>query len=252
MLEAMTTDISVCMFGLWKSHPEKCSLTESFPQTNIQTITRSPKCMSGLNPVDVRQFHGNLRGQVSLEETGLSAEAPFYTLGPLTTDIAPGYDHITSGIGAAMIGWYGCAMLCYVTPKEHLGLPNKKDVKDGVIAYKIAAHAADLAKGHPGAQYRDNALSKARFEFRWEDQFNLSLDPVTAREFHDETLPQEGAKTAHFCSMCGPHFCSMKITEDVRKYAAEQGIAEEEALKKGMEEKSKEFVEKGAEVYAKV
>ena len=179
-------------------------------------------------------------------------EAPFYTLGPLTTDIAPGYDHITSGIGAAMIGWYGCAMLCYVTPKEHLGLPNKKDVKDGVIAYKIAAHAADLAKGHPGAQYRDNALSKARFEFRWEDQFNLSLDPVTAREFHDETLPQEGAKTAHFCSMCGPHFCSMKITEDVRKYAAEQGIAEEEALKKGMEEKSKEFVEKGAEVYAKV
>jgi phosphomethylpyrimidine synthase len=179
-------------------------------------------------------------------------EAPFYTLGPLTTDIAPGYDHITSGIGAAMIGWYGCAMLCYVTPKEHLGLPNKKDVKDGVIAYKIAAHAADLAKGHPGAQYRDNALSKARFEFRWEDQFNLSLDPVTAREFHDETLPQEGAKTAHFCSMCGPHFCSMKITEDVRKYAAEQGIAEEEALKKGMDEKSKEFVEKGAEVYAKV
>jgi phosphomethylpyrimidine synthase len=178
-------------------------------------------------------------------------EAPFYTLGPLTTDIAPGYDHITSGIGAAMIGWYGCAMLCYVTPKEHLGLPNKKDVKDGVIAYKIAAHAADLAKGHPGAQYRDNALSKARFEFRWEDQFNLSLDPVTARAFHDETLPQEGAKTAHFCSMCGPHFCSMKITEDVRKYAAEQGIAEEEALKKGMEEKSKEFVEKGAEVYAK-
>jgi phosphomethylpyrimidine synthase len=179
-------------------------------------------------------------------------EAPFYTLGPLTTDIAPGYDHITSGIGAAMIGWYGCAMLCYVTPKEHLGLPDKKDVKDGVIAYKIAAHAADLAKGHPGAQYRDNALSKARFEFRWEDQFNLSLDPVTAREFHDETLPQEGAKTAHFCSMCGPHFCSMKITEDIRKYAAEQGIAEEEALKKGMEEKSKEFISNGAEVYAKV
>jgi phosphomethylpyrimidine synthase len=176
-------------------------------------------------------------------------EAPFYTLGPLTTDIAPGYDHITSGIGAAMIGWYGCAMLCYVTPKEHLGLPNKKDVKDGVIAYKIAAHAADLAKGHPGAQYRDNALSKARFEFRWEDQFSLSLDPVTAREFHDETLPQEGAKTAHFCSMCGPHFCSMKITEDVRKYAAEQGIAEEEALKKGMEEKSREFSSKGSELY---
>ena len=178
-------------------------------------------------------------------------EAPFYTLGPLTTDIAPGYDHITSGIGAAMIGWYGCAMLCYVTPKEHLGLPDKKDVKDGVIAYKIAAHAADLAKGHPGAQYRDNALSKARFEFRWEDQFNLSLDPVTAREFHDETLPQDGAKTAHFCSMCGPHFCSMKITEDVRKYAEEQKISEQEALAKGMEEKSREFVEKGAEIYTK-
>jgi phosphomethylpyrimidine synthase len=178
-------------------------------------------------------------------------EAPFYTLGPLTTDIAPGYDHITSGIGAAMIGWYGCAMLCYVTPKEHLGLPNKKDVKDGVITYKIAAHAADLAKGHPGAQYRDNALSKARFEFRWEDQFNLSLDPLTAREFHDETLPQEGAKTAHFCSMCGPHFCSMKITEDVRKYAAEQGIADDAALAQGMAEKAKEFADKGAELYAK-
>jgi phosphomethylpyrimidine synthase len=176
-------------------------------------------------------------------------EAPFYTLGPLTTDIAPGYDHITSGIGAAMIGWFGCAMLCYVTPKEHLGLPNKKDVKDGVITYKIAAHAADLAKGHPGAQVRDNALSKARFEFRWEDQFNLSLDPDTAREFHDETLPAEGAKNAHFCSMCGPHFCSMSITDDVRRYAAEQGLSEEEAVAKGMEEMSKEFVEKGAEVY---
>jgi phosphomethylpyrimidine synthase len=179
-------------------------------------------------------------------------EAPFYTLGPLTTDVAPGYDHITSAIGAAMIGWYGCAMLCYVTPKEHLGLPNKDDVKTGVITYKLAAHAADLAKGHPGAQYRDNAVSKARFEFRWEDQFNLSLDPETAREFHDETLPQEGAKTAHFCSMCGPHFCSMKITEDVRKYAAEQGIAEEEALESGMQEKSKEFAEAGAEIYSKV
>jgi phosphomethylpyrimidine synthase len=178
-------------------------------------------------------------------------EAPFYTLGPLTTDIAPGYDHITSAIGAAMIGWYGTAMLCYVTPKEHLGLPDKKDVKDGVIAYKIAAHAADLAKGHPSAQARDNALSKARFEFRWEDQFNLSLDPVAAREFHDETLPQEGAKQAHFCSMCGPHFCAMKITEDVRKYAAELGLSEQEALKKGLEEKSREFVQKGAEVYAK-
>jgi phosphomethylpyrimidine synthase len=178
-------------------------------------------------------------------------EAPFYTLGPLTTDIAPGYDHITSAIGAAMIGWYGCAMLCYVTPKEHLGLPNKKDVKDGVIAYKIAAHAADLAKGHPGAQYRDNAISKARFEFRWEDQFNLSLDPETAREFHDETLPAEGAKTAHFCSMCGPHFCSMKITEDVRKYAAEHGLTNEAALESGLQEKRKEFLDKGAEVYAK-
>ena len=178
-------------------------------------------------------------------------EAPFYTLGPLTTDIAPGYDHITSAIGAAMIGWYGTAMLCYVTPKEHLGLPNKKDVKDGVIAYKIAAHAADLAKGHPGAQYRDNALSKARFEFRWEDQFNLSLDPEVAREYHDETLPQEGAKLAHFCSMCGPHFCSMKITQDVREYAATVGVSDVDALKVGMEEKSKEFVEKGSEVYAK-
>lgn len=176
-------------------------------------------------------------------------EAPFYTLGPLTTDIAPGYDHITSGIGAAMIGWYGCAMLCYVTPKEHLGLPNKRDVKDGVITYKIAAHAADLAKGHPGAQYRDNALSKARFEFRWEDQFNLSLDPDTAREFHDETLPAEGAKVAHFCSMCGPNFCSMKITQDVREFAAEQEISEEDALKKGMEEKAKEFANKGSEIY---
>ena len=177
-------------------------------------------------------------------------EAPFYTLGPLTTDIAPGYDHITSGIGAAMIGWYGCAMLCYVTPKEHLGLPNKDDVKAGVITYKLAAHAADLAKGHPGAQYRDNALSKARFEFRWEDQFNLGLDPDTARAYHDETLPQDGAKTAHFCSMCGPHFCSMKITEDVRKYAAEQGLSEADALNAGMAEKSREFTESGSEIYA--
>ena len=179
------------------------------------------------------------------------AEAPFYTLGPLTTDIAPGYDHITSAIGAAMIGWYGCAMLCYVTPKEHLGLPNKKDVKDGVIAYKIAAHAADLAKGHPGANERDDALSKARFEFRWEDQFNLSLDPDTAREFHDETLPADGAKLAHFCSMCGPHFCSMKITEDVRRYATEQGIAEEKALEQGMREKGDEFKRSGSEIYQK-
>jgi len=176
-------------------------------------------------------------------------EAPFYTLGPLTTDIAPGYDHITSAIGAAMIGWYGTAMLCYVTPKEHLGLPNKKDVKDGVIAYKIAAHAADLAKGHPGAQYRDNALSKSRFEFRWEDQFNLSLDPEVAREYHDETLPQEGAKLAHFCSMCGPHFCSMKITQDVREYAAQKEIDEQAALGVGMKEKAEEFVAAGGEIY---
>jgi phosphomethylpyrimidine synthase len=178
-------------------------------------------------------------------------EAPFYTLGPLTTDIAPGYDHITSGIGAAMIGWYGTAMLCYVTPKEHLGLPNKADVKDGIITYKIAAHAADLAKGHPGAQIRDNALSKARFEFRWEDQFNLGLDPDKAREFHDETLPRDSAKVAHFCSMCGPHFCSMKITQDVRDYAAAQGVDEQTALAKGMEQKSVEFVKKGAQIYSK-
>lgn len=176
-------------------------------------------------------------------------EAPFYTLGPLTTDIAPGYDHITSAIGAAMIGWYGTAMLCYVTPKEHLGLPNKKDVKDGVITYKIAAHAADLAKGHPAAQAWDNAISKARFEFRWEDQFNLALDPETAREFHDETLPQEGAKVAHFCSMCGPHFCSMRISQDVRNYAASRGVAAEEAVQAGMAEKAREFRERGAEIY---
>jgi phosphomethylpyrimidine synthase len=178
-------------------------------------------------------------------------EAPFYTLGPLTTDIAPGYDHITSGIGAAQIGWYGTAMLCYVTPKEHLGLPNKADVKDGIITYKIAAHAADLAKGHPGAQIRDNALSKARFEFRWEDQFNIGLDPDKAREFHDETLPKDSAKVAHFCSMCGPHFCSMKITQEVRDYAAKQGISEVQALKQGMEVKAVEFVKSGAEIYRK-
>ena len=178
-------------------------------------------------------------------------EAPFYTLGPLTTDIAPGYDHITSAIGAAQIGWYGTAMLCYVTPKEHLGLPDKKDVKDGIMAYKIAAHAADLAKGHPGAQIRDNALSKARFEFRWDDQINLGLDPDTAKDFHDETLPQQGAKVAHFCSMCGPHFCSMKITQDVRDYAASQGLDEQAALKKGMEAKAVEFVKKGSQIYSK-
>ena len=178
-------------------------------------------------------------------------EAPFYTLGPLTTDIAPGYDHITSAIGAAMIGWYGTAMLCYVTPKEHLGLPNKKDVKDGVIAYKLAAHAADLAKGHPSAQYRDDALSKARFEFRWEDQFNLSLDPEVAREYHDETLPQEGAKLAHFCSMCGPHFCSMKITQDVREYAAQKRLQEDLAITTGLKEKAEEFIATGSEIYRK-
>jgi phosphomethylpyrimidine synthase len=178
-------------------------------------------------------------------------EAPFYTLGPLTTDIAPGYDHITSGIGAAQIGWYGTAMLCYVTPKEHLGLPNKTDVKDGIITYKIAAHAADLAKGHPGAQIRDNALSKARFEFRWEDQFNIGLDPDKAREFHDETLPKDSAKVAHFCSMCGPHFCSMKITQEVRDYASREGLSDEAALKKGMEVKAVEFVKSGAEIYRK-
>jgi phosphomethylpyrimidine synthase len=185
------------------------------------------------------------------EQLRLCGEAPFYTLGPLTTDIAPGYDHITSAIGAAMIGWYGTAMLCYVTPKEHLGLPNKADVKDGIIAYKLAAHAADLAKGHPGAQMRDNALSKARFEFRWDDQFNLGLDPDKAREFHDETLPQHGAKLAHFCSMCGPHFCSMKITQDVRDYAAKQGVSDADALVKGMEAKAIEFVQRGAEIYSK-
>lgn len=176
-------------------------------------------------------------------------EAPFYTLGPLTTDIAPGYDHITSGIGAAMIGWFGTAMLCYVTPKEHLGLPDKNDVKEGIITYKLAAHAADLAKGHPGAQVRDNALSKARFEFRWEDQFNLGLDPDKAREFHDETLPKDSAKVAHFCSMCGPHFCAMKITQDVRDFAATQGVSDDVALQKGMEVKAVEFVKQGAEIY---
>jgi len=178
-------------------------------------------------------------------------EAPFYTLGPLTTDIAPGYDHITSALGAANIGWYGCAMLCYVTPKEHLGLPNKEDVREGIITYKVAAHAADLAKGNPGAQVRDNAMSKARFEFRWEDQFNLGLDPEKAREYHDETLPKESAKVAHFCSMCGPHFCSMKISQDVRDYAKNQGISEGEALEKGMQEKAIEFIDMGAEIYNK-
>jgi phosphomethylpyrimidine synthase len=203
--------------------------------------------IEGPGHVPMHLIHENMTKQLEL-----CHEAPFYTLGPLTTDIAPGYDHITSAIGAAMIGWYGTAMLCYVTPKEHLGLPDKKDVKDGVIAYKIAAHAADLAKGHPGAQMRDDVLSHARFEFRWEDQFNLSLDPDTAREFHDETLPAQGAKVAHFCSMCGPHFCSMKITQDVRDYAAQKGLAEEAALEAGMQEKAEEFKQTGAKIYHEV
>jgi phosphomethylpyrimidine synthase len=203
--------------------------------------------IEGPGHVPMHLIHENMTKQLEA-----CHEAPFYTLGPLTTDIAPGYDHITSAIGAAMIGWYGTAMLCYVTPKEHLGLPDKKDVKDGVIAYKIAAHAADLAKGHPGAQLRDDALSRARFEFRWEDQFNLSLDPDTAREFHDETLPAQGAKVAHFCSMCGPHFCSMKITQDVRDYAAQKGIEEQAALAIGMEEKAEEFKKGGAKIYQEV
>jgi phosphomethylpyrimidine synthase len=180
-------------------------------------------------------------------------EAPFYTLGPLITDIAPAYDHITSGIGAANIGWYGTAMLCYVTPKEHLGLPDKQDVRDGIITYKIAAHGADLAKGLPGAQVRDNAISKARFEFRWEDQFNLSLDPDRAREFHDQTMPHESHKVAHFCSMCGPHFCSMKITQDVRDYAKARQLQDaEQAIEVGMQEKAQEFVKEGAEIYREV
>jgi len=200
--------------------------------------------IEGPGHVPMQLIHENMTKQLEC-----CHEAPFYTLGPLTTDIAPGYDHITSAIGAAMIGWFGTAMLCYVTPKEHLGLPDKKDVKDGVIAYKIAAHAADLAKGHPGAQLRDDALSQARFEFRWEDQFNLSLDPDTAREFHDETLPAQGAKVAHFCSMCGPHFCSMKITQDVRDYAAQKGLEEQAALEAGMQEKAQEFKRSGGKIY---
>lgn len=214
-------------------------LTQLAWKHDVQTMIEGP------GHVPMHMIKENMDKQ--LKECG---EAPFYTLGPLTTDIAPGYDHITSGIGAAMIGWFGTSMLCYVTPKEHLGLPNKKDVKDGVITYKIAAHAADLAKGHPGAQHRDNAMSKARFEFRWEDQFNLALDPDTAREFHDETLPAEGAKTAHFCSMCGPNFCSMKITQDVRKYAEEQGLNEKEVFDKGMDEKSAEFRNNNFEIYS--
>ena len=216
-------------------------LTQVAWKHDVQTMIEGP----GHVPMQLIKENMDLQ----LDQCG---EAPFYTLGPLTTDIAPGYDHITSGIGAAMIGWYGTAMLCYVTPKEHLGLPNKADVKDGIITYKIAAHAADLAKGHPGAQIRDNALSKARFEFRWDDQFNLGLDPDKAREFHDETLPKDSAKVAHFCSMCGPHFCSMKITQEVREYAAGMGIAEDKALQQGMEVKAIEFIKNGAELYRKV
>ncbi len=216
-------------------------LTKIAWKHDVQTMIEGP------GHVPMHLIQENMTRQ--LEVCG---EAPFYTLGPLTTDIAPGYDHITSAIGAAMIGWYGTAMLCYVTPKEHLGLPNREDVKEGVIAYKIAAHAADLAKGHPGAQARDNALSMARFEFRWEDQFNLSLDPERARAFHDETLPSDASKVAHFCSMCGPHFCSMKITEDVREYARQQGISTDDALRVGMEDKSAEFLNSGGQIYPKV
>ncbi|MCL4736472.1 MAG: phosphomethylpyrimidine synthase ThiC [Candidatus Omnitrophica bacterium] len=216
-------------------------LTRIAWEYDVQVMNEGP------GHIPIHMIHENMARQ--LEWCG---EAPFYTLGPLTTDIAPGYDHLTSAIGAAMIGWYGTAMLCYVTPKEHLGLPDKEDVKAGVIAYKIAAHAADLAKGHPGAQLRDDALSKARFEFRWDDQFNLSLDPTTARSFHDATLPSQAAKLAHFCSMCGPHFCSMKITQDVREFASRKGIAEDEALRVGLEEKAKEFTSFGGEVYKKV
>ena len=215
-------------------------LTKRAWQHGVQVMNEGP------GHIPLHLIQENMEKQLAWCE-----EAPFYTLGPLTTDIAPGYDHLTSAIGAAMIGWYGCALLCYVTPKEHLGLPDREDVKTGVIAYKIAAHAADLAKGHPGAQYRDNALSKARFEFRWEDQFHLSLDPETARAYHDATLPQEGAKAAHFCSMCGPQFCAMKITEDVRQFAAQQGVAETEAIERGLAQKAKEFAAKGGEVYLK-
>ena len=215
-------------------------LTKIAWKHDVQTMIEGP------GHVPMHMIKENMDKQLS--ECG---EAPFYTLGPLTTDIAPGYDHITSGIGAAMIGWFGCAMLCYVTPKEHLGLPNRDDVKEGIITYKIAAHAADLAKGHPGAQIRDNAMSKARFEFRWEDQFNIGLDPDRARAFHDETMPKEAHKVAHFCSMCGPNFCSMKITQDVREYAEQQGVSVEAAMEEGMKDKAREFQEKGAEIYHK-
>jgi len=213
-------------------------LTKIAWQHDVQTMIEGP------GHVPMHMIQANMQKQLEACD-----EAPFYTLGPLTTDIAPGYDHITSGIGAAMIGWFGCAMLCYVTPKEHLGLPNKHDVREGIVTYKLAAHAADLAKGHPGAQVRDNALSKARFEFRWADQFNLSLDPLRAIAFHDETLPKEAAKTAHFCSMCGPHFCSMKITQDVRDYAQQKGVDVSNALEQGMQEKAVEFKQQGQNLY---
>lgn len=213
-------------------------LTEIAWKHDVQVMIEGP------GHVPMHKIKENMDKQLEI-----CKEAPFYTLGPLTTDIAPGYDHITSAIGAAMIGWYGTAMLCYVTPKEHLGLPNRDDVREGVITYKIAAHAADLAKGHPGAQIRDDALSKARFEFRWRDQFHLSLDPERAMEYHDETLPAEGAKTAHFCSMCGPKFCSMRISQDIRDYAKENGLTEDEALNEGLKVKAKEFVEKGSHLY---
>lgn len=217
-------------------------LTKIAWKHDVQTMIEGP------GHVPMHMIKENMEKQLEVCD-----EAPFYTLGPLTTDIAPGYDHITSGIGAAMIGWFGCAMLCYVTPKEHLGLPNKQDVKDGLMAYKIAAHAADLAKGHPGAQLRDNALSKARFEFRWEDQFNLSLDPVTARSFHDETLPKQSGKVAHFCSMCGPKFCSMKISQEVRDYAAERGLDKvDDAISSGMEEMAEEYNEQGRKLYHEI
>jgi phosphomethylpyrimidine synthase len=213
-------------------------LTEIAWRHDVQVMIEGP------GHVPMHKIQENMDRQLAV-----CHEAPFYTLGPLITDIAPGYDHITSGIGAAMIGWMGTAMLCYVTPKEHLGLPNRKDVKDGVITYKIAAHAADLAKGHPGANVRDDALSKARFEFRWRDQFALSLDPVTAESYHDETLPAEGAKVAHFCSMCGPHFCSMRITQDVREYARQHNLEEGAVIQVGMMEKAREFREGGGEIY---
>jgi len=213
-------------------------LTEIAWKHDVQTMIEGP------GHVPMHLIKENMDKQLEI-----CKEAPFYTLGPLTTDIAPGYDHLTSAIGAAMIGWYGTAMLCYVTPKEHLGLPNRDDVKEGIMAYKVAAHAADLAKGHPNAQKRDDALSKARFEFRWHDQFNLSLDPERAREYHDETLPSENAKVAHFCSMCGPKFCSMKISHDIRTYAEDNQLNPEESFEKGMSEQSERFKETGSKIY---